>query len=401
MAAPYPQLSTRLLELKEAETLIMARKAREMRASGREIINLSIGEPDFDTPAHIKQAATRALEEGNTSYPPLSGHPILLEAIRQKFQRENNLRYETSQIVVANGAKQSLIHCCLALLNPGDEVLLPAPCWVSYVSMASMCQAHPVMIHAGVAQDFKITPQQLRAAITERSKLLILNSPNNPTGCVYSRGELQALADVLQDFPQITVLSDEIYEHISYDIAPVSFAALNGMYERTVTINGFSKGFAMTGWRLGYIGAPQNVATACAKLQGVFSSGPVTFNQIGAAAALDGSLDETHEMVASYKSRREIILNHLKKIEGVRVSAPQGAFYAFPDMSAFFNKSAHGFDVTNSLSLADYLLERAGVSVVPGVAFGDDNCIRLSFAASAEDLQLGLEKIAQALGDLG
>ena len=400
VAAPRPHLSDRLQTLPESSTLAMARMGRELAATGADVISLSLGEPDFDTPDAIKEAAKRALDAGYTKYTPVNGLPELRAAISRKFERENGLRYTPDQVVVSNGAKQSIANVCLAVLNPGDEAIVLAPDWVSYYAQIQLAGATAVALRAGIETDFKVQPEQLAAAITDKTRFVIFSSPCNPTGSVYTRDDLAAFAKTLEDHPDVLVLSDEIYEYIQYGREHVSFASLPGMYERTVTINGFAKGFAMTGWRLGYIGAPAWLAKACTKIQGQVTSGANAFAQRAAADALDGSREDTEAMRAAFERRRDLVVELVNEIPGFRANVPQGAFYLFPDVSALFGKSAGEHTINDPGDLSMYLLQEAHVATVGGTDFGSDDCIRMSFAASEEQLREALRRIRAAVEKL-
>jgi len=395
-----PSLSNRLLEMAESSTLAMARMARELSAEGHDVIALSLGEPDFDTPDHIKEAAKKALDEGWTKYTPVNGLPELREAIVRKFERDNGLSYTTDQIVVSNGAKQSIANLCLALLNPDDEAIVLAPDWVSYYAQIKLAGGVAVALRAGVDTDYKVTPDRLAAAITARTRFVLFSSPCNPTGSVYHRSELQAFADVLADRPDIVVISDEIYEYIQYGREHVSIASLPGMLDRTVTVNGFAKGFAMTGWRLGYIGAPTFLAQACTKVQGQVTSGANSFAQRAAITALDSDMGPTHKMRDAFHKRRDFVLGELKTIPGFRCNEPEGAFYVFPDVSELYGKSNGNETINTADDLALYLLQEAHVATVAGSGFGNDDCIRISFAASQEQLSEALNRIRAAVTKL-
>ena len=390
-------LSERINSLPVSATLAMAAKARELKGQGVDVIGLSLGEPDFNTPEFIKDAAIQAVHDNYNSYSPVDGYADLKEAVCRKFKRDNNLTYSPSQVVVSTGAKQSIANVCMVLLNPGDEVLLPAPYWVSYSAIVTLAEAVPVVLQTGIEQNFKITPEQLEAAITPKTKLIMFNSPNNPSGTVYSEAEYRALADVLDRYPNIFVLSDEIYEHINYGEKVFSLAAIPSLYDRTITVNGLAKAFAMTGWRIGYIGAPEWIAKACNKMQGQITSGTNCIAQRAAITALEAPVEKIKYMVDEFKNRRQLILGLLRDIEGFTVNEPDGAFYVFPDVSAFFGKTFQGITVNNATDFALYLLEKAHVATVTGDAFGDPNCIRISYAASEEQIKEALSRIAKAL----
>ncbi len=390
-------LSDRINSLPVSQTLAMAAKARELRAEGKDIIGLSLGEPDFNTPDFIKDAAIEAVNQNYNSYSPVDGYVELKEAICTKFERDNNLKYEPNQIVVSTGAKQSIANIAQVLLNPGDEVLLPAPYWVSYSAIATLCEAKYVEIPSSIENDFKITPAQLEAVITPKTKMIFFNSPNNPSGTIYSETEYRALAAVLEKHPKIFVLSDEIYEHINYNTKPFSFAAIESMYDRTITVNGLAKAFAMTGWRIGYIGAPQWIAKACTKMQGQITSGTNCIAQRAAITAVLAPVSKIQYMVNEFKTRRNIIIELLREIEGFKVNVPEGAFYVFPDISAFFGKTINGVKIENASDFSLFLLEKANVATVTGEAFGTPNCIRLSYAASEAQIREAIKRIKQAL----
>ena len=379
-------------------TIEMAQKARDLAASGADVISLSLGEPDFDTPDHVCQAGKDAIDAGYTRYTPVPGLLSLRQAICRKFERENDLHYTPDQVVVSTGAKQTIANVVLCTVDPGQDVILPAPYWVSYAGISRMADANVVRIATTVDHDFKITPDALRAALTERSRLLIFSSPCNPTGSVYSRAELEALAAVVLDHPDLLVLSDEIYEHINFSDEPhTSMASIEGMAERTITVNGVSKGFAMTGWRIGYMGAPAALATACARLQGQFTSGASAISQKAVEAALDGDLAPTHRMRDIFRERRDHVLDRLRRIDGFTINVPEGAFYVFPDVSAFFGRRAGDRVIETPTDLVMYLLEEAHVALVGGEDFGDPNCLRISYAASLEQLDEALDRIERAL----
>ena len=393
-------ISDRVNRLSESATIAMARKARELKSQGIDIISLSLGEPDFNTPDFIKDAGKEGIDKNFSKYMPVNGYQDLRKAISNKFKRDNGIDYDTEQIVVSTGAKQSIANVVLSLINPGDEVIVPAPYWVSYAEIIKMAEGVPVFIDTSIKNDFKISPSELQDAITNKTKMMIYSSPCNPSGSVYSKEELRSLADVLVNYPSITVLSDEIYEHINFTGSYFSIGAFPDMYNQVVTINGVSKSFAMTGWRLGYIGAPLHIAQACTKIQGQFTSGTSSISQRAAIAAVSANPSEIHEMRDAFLSRRDFILEELNKIKGININQPQGAFYVFPDVSAFFNKSYGNFTVTNSDQLAMYILETAKVAVVTGNAFGSPNCIRISYASSMEKLKDAMDRIAIALNNL-
>ena len=390
-------LSSKIKSLPISATLAMAAKARTLRNDGVDVIALSLGEPDFNTPDFIKDAAVKAINENYNSYTPVDGYVDLKAAICRKFKRDNGLDYKPAQIVVSTGAKQSIANVCMALLDPDDEVLLPAPYWVSYSAIATLAGARSVMIPSSIATDFKITPEQLEAAITPKTKLILFNSPNNPSGTVYTEAEYRALAKVLEKYPHIFIISDEIYEHINYGTPHFSLAAIPELYGRTVTVNGVSKAFAMTGWRIGYLGAPEWLAKACTKMQGQITSGANCIAQRATIAALDAPASEIQYMVDAFKSRRNRIIELLSAIEGFQLNQPQGAFYVFPDISHYFGKKLKGKTIHNSNDFALFLLEEAHVATVAGAAFGNENGIRISYAASVEAIETAVERIAKAL----
>lgn len=394
-------LSNRIKSIPESATLAMAAKARELKEKGVEVISLSLGEPDFKTPKHIQEGAIQAIEsEDYFAYPPVNGYLDLRKAISEKFKKDNGLDYSPDQIVVSNGAKQSIANVFMAILNPGDEVIVLTPYWVSYSAMILLAEGKPVFVGGTLENDFKATADQIKEAITEKTKALIFSSPCNPTGSVFSKAELEAIAEVLKDRKDITVISDEIYELINFGAKHESIGTLNGMLERTVTVNGFSKGFAMTGWRVGYIGAPTWIAKAANKMQGQYTSGNCSIAQRAALTALTGSMNPTKEMAKAYEKRRALVYDLLKEIPGFEVNMPQGAFYFFPNVKYYLGKS-HGdtqIDTVNDLCL--YLLEDAQVSLVTGEAFGDPECLRLSYATSEEELKTAIFRIKESLAKL-
>lgn len=390
-------LSDRINSLPASATLTMAAKARELRAEGKDIIGLSLGEPDFNTPDFIKQAAIDAVNENYNSYTPVDGYGELKEAICTKFKRDNNLEYKPNQIVVSTGAKQSIANVMQVLLNPGDEVLLPCPYWVSYSAIATLCEATSVEIRSTIDANFKITPAQLEAAITPKTKLILFNSPNNPSGVIYSEAEYRALAAVLEKYPQIYIMSDEIYEHINYDVKPFSLAAIESLYDRTITVNGLAKAFAMTGWRIGYIGAPEWIAKACTKMQGQITSGTNCIAQRAAITAVLAPISKIQYMVDEFRTRRSIVIDLLREIDGFKVNVPDGAFYVFPDVSAFFGKTIKGVTINNASDFALFILEHANVATVTGDAFGAPDCIRISYAASELQIREAIKRIKTAL----
>ncbi|MGO3708271.1 MAG: pyridoxal phosphate-dependent aminotransferase [Mesonia hippocampi] len=390
-------LSERINKLQTSATLAMAAKARALKAEGKDIISLSLGEPDFNTPDFIKEAAIQAINDNYTSYPPVDGYPALKEAIAEKFKRDNNLTYNAAQIVVSTGAKQALANAALVCINPGDEVILPCPYWVSYRDIVKIAEGVPVEVQTSIENDFKITPEQLEAAITPKTKMLWYSSPCNPSGSIYSKEELRALADVLQKYPDIIVVSDEIYEHINFVGGHVSMAQFEDMYNRTITVNGVSKAFAMTGWRIGYIGAPEAIAKACTKMQGQITSGANSIAQQATIAAVSAPVSKIKYMVDEFKERRTLILNLLNSIEGFNCNNPEGAFYVFPNVAALFGKTFNGKTIQNASDLSMYLLEEANVATVTGEAFGNPDCIRLSYAASKEEITTAINRIKKAL----
>jgi aspartate aminotransferase len=394
------QVSARLAALSPSETLAMSQKSNELKAQGIDVINLSVGEPDFHTPGFIKEAAQKAIDDNYSFYSPVPGYLSLRNAIAGKLKRENNLDYTPGQIVCSNGAKQSVCNVILSIVGPGDEVIVPAPYWVSYVEMVKLAEGSNVVITAGIEQDFKITPAQLEAAITPRTKAFILCSPSNPTGSVYSKEELKNLAAVLAKYPGITIISDEIYEHINYAGKHESIAQFENVRERVVIVNGVSKGYAMTGWRLGWIAAPLWIASACNKLQGQYTSGPNSIAQKASEAAYNGPQDCVETMRAAFERRRNLMVGLAKEIPGFKVNQPHGAFYLFPDCSAYLGKSFQGKKIEDSAALAMYLLEEAHVAAVGGAAFGAPGCIRFSYAASDEQLIEAMLRVKEALAKL-
>ena len=390
-------LSARINSLPVSATLAMAAKARELKNQGIDVIGLSLGEPDFNTPEFIKEAAIQAVEDNWNSYSPVDGYADLKTAICTKFKRDNGLEYSPSQIVVSTGAKQSIANVCMVLLDPGDEVLLPAPYWVSYSAIATLAEAKSTIIPSSIETDFKITPAQLESAITPKTKLVMFNSPNNPSGTIYTEEEYRALGKVLEKYPDIFILSDEIYEHINYGTPHFSIGAIPELYDRTITVNGVAKAFAMTGWRIGYIGAPEWLAKACNKMQGQITSGANCIAQRATIAAVEAPVSKIQYMVDEFAKRREIIIELLNTIPGIQVNQPQGAFYVFPDISAYFGKTLKGKKIENASDFALYLLEEAHVATVTGDAFGNGDCIRISYAASEENIRTAIGRIAAAL----
>ncbi len=394
------QLSDRLQRLAPSATLAMSQKSAEMKAQGIDVINMSVGEPDFNTPDHIKEAAKKAVDENYSRYSPVPGYADLRKAIADKLQRENGLDYTVNEILVSNGAKQSVCNTVMALVNPGDEVIIPAPYWVSYPQMVKLAGGTPVIVEAGFAQNFKMTPDQLEAAITPKARLLILCSPSNPTGSVYSKEELQGLAEVIKQHDDLFVLADEIYEHINYVGHHESIAQFPGMKERSIIVNGVSKAYAMTGWRIGYIAAPEWIVKGCNKLQGQYTSGPCSVSQKAAEFAYTQSQECVEQMRQAFERRRDLIVKLAKDIPGLEVNVPQGAFYLFPKCSSFYGKSDGQTTVNNSSELALYLLEKGHVATVGGDAFGDPECFRMSYATSDENIVEAMRRIKETLAQL-
>ena len=394
------EVSLRIQALSPSQTLAMSQKSAELRSQGIDVINMSVGEPDFNTPEHIKEAAKKAIDDNFTFYTPVGGYLSLRKAICDKMKNENGRDFTPDQIVVSNGAKQSLCNCILSVINPGDEVIIPTPAWVSYVEMVKLAEGVNVLVPASVEQDFKITPAQLEAAITPKTKMLLLCSPSNPTGSVYTREELKGPAEVLAKYPDIIVLSDEIYEHINYTGEVCSIAEFPEVADRVVTINGVSKAYAMTGWRIGWIAAPLWIAKACNKLQGQYTSGPCSIAQKAAEAAYAGPQDCVEEMRQAFHRRRDLIVSLAKEIPGMKVLEPQGAFYLFPDVSAYFGKQYNGQTIHNADDVVTYLLTEAHVALVSGSAFGEDNCIRFSYATSEELIVEAMRRVKEALAKL-
>ncbi|MEK6780116.1 MAG: pyridoxal phosphate-dependent aminotransferase [Bacteroidota bacterium] len=394
-------LSNRINAIEESATLAMAAKAREFKNRGIDVINLSLGEPDFKTPQHICEAAKKAIDDGKYfSYPPVAGYQDLREALAAKYQKENNVPYKAENIVVSNGAKQSIANVMLALLNPGDEVIIFTPYWVSYDALVRLAEAKPVLVKGTIENDFKVTAAQVEKAITAKTKAIIFSSPCNPTGSVFSRKELEDIAAVVKKHERLLIIADEIYEHINFTGDRVSIASLPGMFDRTITVNGFAKGFAMTGWRVGYIAAPKWVADGSNKVQGQITSANCSISQRGALAAITGDLAPTEKMVKEYHHRRDVVYKLLKEIPGVKANYPQGAFYFFPDVSYFYGKSDGQKTIKNGDDFCLYMLEKGLVSLVPGGAFGDENCVRLSYAASEKDLVEAMKRMKKALAVL-
>ncbi len=390
-------LSDRINSMSTSATLAMAAKARELKSEGKDIIGLSLGEPDFNIPEFIKEAAKEAIDQNYSSYSPVDGYADLKEAIANKFKRDNGLTYGLSQIVVSTGAKQSLANVAMVMLNDGDEVILPAPYWVSYSDIVKLAGGVPVEVPTSIDTDFKMTPEQLEKAITPKTKMMWFSSPCNPSGSVYSREELEGLAVVLRNHPDIFVVSDEIYEHINFKGSHVSIANIDGMYDRTVTVNGVSKAFAMTGWRIGYIGGPEWIARACNKFQGQITSGANAIAQRATIAAINAPVSSIKYMIDEFHKRRDLVLELLGEIEGFNLNVPEGAFYVFPDISSFFGKTINGTEINNASDFSLYLLENANVATVTGEAFGNKNCIRISYAASEKELREAIARIKAVL----
>ncbi|WP_421811160.1 pyridoxal phosphate-dependent aminotransferase [Flagellimonas sp.] len=391
-------LSDRIQNMSTSATLAMAAKARELRNEGKDIIGLSLGEPDFNIPDFIKDAAKQAIDENYSSYTPVDGYAELKTAISNKFKRDNKLDYGLNQIVVSTGAKQSLFNVAMVVLNPGDEVILPAPYWVSYSDIVKLAEGVPVEVLTQIDTDFKMTPKQLEAAITPKTKMIWFSSPCNPSGSVYSKEELEGLAEVLKKHPDIYVVSDEIYEHINFtEGGHVSIAGIDGMYDKTITVNGVSKAFAMTGWRIGYIGAPEWIAKGCTKLQGQVTSGANAIAQRAVITALEAPVSKIQFMIDKFHERRDLVLQLLGEIDGFNLNVPEGAFYVFPDISDFFGKTLNGVTINNASDFSLYLLEHANVATVTGEAFGNPNCIRISYAASEKELKEAIARIKAVL----
>ena len=390
-------LSERILNMATSATLAMAAKARELKGQGKDIIGLSLGEPDFNTPDFIKEAAKQAIDDNYNSYTPVDGYSELKKAIIDKFHRDNQLHYTAAQIVVSTGAKQCLANVALVLLDKGDEVILPCPYWVSYADIVKLSEGVPVEVKTSIDTDFKMTATQLESAITTKTKMVWFSSPCNPSGSVYSKQELRALADVLKKYPNIYVVSDEIYEHINYGAGHASMAQFKDMYERTITVNGVSKAFAMTGWRIGYLGAPETIARACNKMQGQITSGANCIAQRAVIKALEALPSKIQYMIDEFKIRRDLMLNLLSEIEGFSCNIPEGAFYVFPNISSLFGKTFKGKKIANASDLSLFLLEEALVATVTGDAFGDPNCIRISYAASQAQITEAVTRIKRAL----
>ena len=394
------KLSDRLNRLSASATLAMSQKSQELKAQGVDVINMSVGEPDFNTPDAIKEAAIKAVNENYSRYSPVPGYPVLRNAIVEKLKKENGLEYTAAQISVSNGAKQSVCNAIMALVNPGDEVIVPAPYWVSYPEMVKLADGTPVTIYAGIEQNFKITAEQLEAAITPKTKMLILCSPSNPTGSVYSKEELESLANVLAKYPEIYIIADEIYEHINYIGKHESIAQFENVRERVIIVNGVSKAYAMTGWRIGFIAAAEWIVKGCNKLQGQYTSGPCSVSQIASVEAYVGSQEPVAEMQKAFQRRRDLIVKLAKDIPGLEVNVPEGAFYLFPKCSSFYGKSYNGQTINNSDDLAMYLLTEAHVATVGGTSFGAPDCFRMSYATSDENIIEAISRIKEALAKL-
>ncbi len=394
------ELSARLNRLAPSATLAMSQKSSELKAQGVDVINLSVGEPDFNTPENIKKAAIKAVNDNFSHYSPVPGYPVLREAIAGKLKRENGLEYATSQILCSNGAKQSVCNVIMSIIQAGDEVIIPAPYWVSYPQMVKLAEGEPVCVNAGIEQDFKITPAQLEAAITPHTRALIICSPSNPTGSIYSRAELEALAEVLKKHERIIVLSDEIYEHINYVGEHASMAQVDGMKERTVIINGVSKAYAMTGWRIGFIAGPEWIVKACNKLQGQYTSGPCSVSQIAAAEAFAGDQTCVEQMRQAFEKRKDLIVGLMKDIPGIEVNDPHGAFYVFPKCDSYFGKRDGDKVINNDNDLALYLLETGHVATVCGTAFGAPGYLRMSYATSDDNIREAMKRIKETLARL-
>lgn len=391
------KISDKINAMETSATLAMAAKSRELKEQGEDIISLSLGEPDFNTPDFIKDAAIQAIEDNYNSYPPVDGYKDVKEAISKKFKRDNNLDYKTDEIVISTGAKQCLFNVANVMLNPGDEVILPCPFWVSYRDIVKVAGGKPVEVKTSIDTDFKMTPEQLEEAITPKTKMLWYSSPCNPSGSSYSKDELRGLADVLKNHPDIIVVSDEIYEHINFGDAHFSMAEFDDMKDQVVTVNGVSKAFAMTGWRIGYMGAPKEIAAACTKLQGQVTSGANCIAQRATIAALEAPVEKIQFMIDTFKTRRKLVLDLLREIPGMNCNEPGGAFYVFPEVSGFFGKTIKGTKIENATDFAMFLLKEAKVATVTGEAFGNPNCIRLSYAASEEEIKEALKRIREVL----
>jgi aspartate aminotransferase len=394
------KLSDRINNLAESQTLAMAKKSRELQAQGKDIISLSIGEPDFNTPDFIKEAAKLAIDNNFTRYSPVAGYLDLRKAISEKFKRDNQLNYTAEQIIVSTGAKQSIANVVLSMINPGEEVIVPIPFWVSYIETIKLAEGIPVTIPTSIDANFKISPAQLKAAITPKTKMIIFSTPCNPSGSVYNKEELKALAEVIVQYPDLYVISDEIYEYINFIGKHESIAQFDFIYDRVITVNGMSKGYAMTGWRIGYIGAPLWIAQACEKMQGQFTSGTSSISQMASLEAVKADPKLTYDMRDAFKKRRDLVLNLLKEIPGLKANTPDGAFYIFPDISSYFGKSYNNIHIKNSHDLSMFLLEEGNIALVSGDAFGDDNCIRFSYASSEAVLIEAVKRIKETLAKL-
>jgi len=394
------QVSDRLAKLSASATIAMNQKSKDLQAEGIDVINLSVGEPDFNTPDHIKEAAKKAIDDNYSFYPPVAGYPALRTAIVDKLKKQNGLDYTADQITVSNGAKHSIVNVLLCIINEGDEVIISAPYWVSYAEQVKISEGTNVILDTGIENDFKVTPEQVQQAITPKTRAIMLCSPSNPTGSVYSKDELEALAGVLAEHERIIIISDEIYEHINYIGKHESIAQFSNVKDRVVLVNGVSKGYAMTGWRLGYIAAPLWITKAVTKLQGQFTSGATAVAQIASITALTGDHGPTEEMNKAFRRRRDLVLGHLEGIDGVKCSIPEGAFYVFPDLSKYFGKSVEGKEIKDSGDLCMYLLESGHIATVPGSAFGAPNCVRISFANSDENLEEAMKRLKNALSKM-
>ena len=386
-------LTDKVNNLQASATLAMAAKARELKSKGIDVIGLSLGEPDFNIPDFIKEAAINAINDNYNSYTPVDGYVDLKKAISRKFSRDNNLNYSISQIVVSTGAKQSIANVVEAMVSPGDEVILLAPFWVSYSAMIEICGGIPVIVKSDITSNFKVIASKIKDNITSKTKMIIINSPNNPSGSVYNEHELREIGNMLMDYPEIFVLSDEIYEHINYGVKHFSFASIPEMYDRTITVNGVAKAFAMTGWRIGYLGAPEWLAKACTKLQGQSTSGANCIAQKATIAALDANVNQIKYMIEEFSERKELIINLLSEVQGFELNNPDGAFYIFPDVSYFFGKTIDGFEIKNSTDFSMFVLEKAHVATVTGEAFGSPNNIRISYAASRKNIKKAVDRI--------
>lgn len=396
-------IADRITNMEASATLEMTSRSRELKEKGIDVIALSIGEPDFDTPLHIKEAGKSAIDNNFTHYPPVPGYNDLRSGIAKKLKRDNGLDFKPSQIVVSNGAKQAITNILMCILNPGDECIIPAPYWVSYPSMVQLAEGKTVTINTTIDCDFKVTPEQIKAAITPKTKAFLFSSPSNPTGSVYTKAELKAIADVFRSHPEILIISDEIYEHNIFTGEHVSIASFPEVKEQVAVVNGVSKGFAMTGWRIGYIAAPQLIANACSKLQGQYTSGAGTISQMAALEAMNtdpAKSEDIKMMVSSFRQRRDLLIEMLKTVPGVKTNIPKGAFYLFPDVSSYYGKSNGSANINNSTDLCLYLLDKAHVALVPGEAFGSPECIRISYATSSDKIKKAVERIKLALQDL-